>query len=107
LDLGFLPDQNGVVSITVRATDPGGLFAENTFRVTVIAVNDAPVLTLPGPQTTTVNTPLRFGPAYGNAVTVADVDAGNQPLRYTLLVSPGTLTLSTTSGLTFYSGGNG
>jgi hypothetical protein len=47
LDLSFLANQNGVVDITVRATDPGGLFVEDTFRVTVNAVNDAPVVANP------------------------------------------------------------
>lgn len=35
LDLSFVPNTRGVVDVTVRATDPGGLFAEDTFRVTV------------------------------------------------------------------------
>ncbi|MEZ5305138.1 MAG: tandem-95 repeat protein [Verrucomicrobiales bacterium] len=42
LGIAFLADANGSAEVTVRATDPGGLFAEATFLVEV-AVNDAPV----------------------------------------------------------------
>jgi type IV pilus assembly protein PilY1 len=37
------PDQNGTSAVTVRATDPGGDFAETTFVVTVNSVNDPPI----------------------------------------------------------------
>ncbi|MFU8817087.1 MAG: hypothetical protein ACNA7W_17205, partial [Pseudomonadales bacterium] len=42
LTLALAPDQNGVSLVTVRATDIGGLSAEDTFQVTVTPVNDAP-----------------------------------------------------------------
>jgi len=35
----------GTSDITIRATDPQGLWDEDTFRVNVISVNDAPVIT--------------------------------------------------------------
>ena len=37
---------NGAATITVRVTDPGGLFAEDTFLLTVNPINDAPTFTL-------------------------------------------------------------
>ncbi len=43
LRLAYQPDQNGVVNVTVRATDQGGLFAERTFQVVVAPGNDAPI----------------------------------------------------------------
>lgn len=43
LNLTFLPEGNGSVDITVRATDPSGLYAEQTFTVTVEPVNDPPI----------------------------------------------------------------
>ncbi len=43
LVLSFVSGQYGVAEVTVRATDPGGLYAEATFRVTVTPVNHAPV----------------------------------------------------------------
>ncbi len=38
-------DWSGTSDITVRATDPQGLWGEDTFTVTVNSVNDAPVIT--------------------------------------------------------------
>jgi len=45
LRLDYQPDQNGIVNVTVRATDQGGLFAERTFQVEVAPGNDEPVAT--------------------------------------------------------------
>ncbi|NLE39587.1 MAG: trypsin-like serine protease, partial [Pirellulaceae bacterium] len=35
---------NGYSDVTIRVTDPGGLYAQDTFRVTVNPVNDAPTI---------------------------------------------------------------
>jgi len=43
LTLEYLPDAHGVASVTVRATDDGGEFEEQTFAVTVSPVNDSPL----------------------------------------------------------------
>ena len=45
LVLDYSPDQNGFALITVRATDEALDFAEDTFSVTVYAVNDPPSFT--------------------------------------------------------------
>jgi len=37
LTLDYLLDQNGTTTITIRATDSGGLFVEDTFTVTVLS----------------------------------------------------------------------
>jgi len=50
LVLDYAPNANGTADITVRATDPGALFVEDTFTVTVTAVNDAPSFTPGGNQ---------------------------------------------------------
>ena len=44
LTLDYAADQNGTADITIRATDTGGLWIEESFTVTVNPVNDAPVL---------------------------------------------------------------
>ncbi|MCG8583703.1 MAG: Ig-like domain-containing protein, partial [Pirellulales bacterium] len=50
LNLAVAADQSGTADITVRATDPLGLFIESTFTLTVLPINDAPfVATLPAP----------------------------------------------------------
>ncbi len=41
------PDQNGSAVVEVTATDRAGRMATTSFTVTILAVNDAPVLTLP------------------------------------------------------------
>lgn len=66
--------------------------------------NQPPVNTVPGAQTTNENTPLVFSAAGGNQISVADADAGNNPLQVTLTATNGTITLSTTAGLTFTAG---
>lgn len=47
LQVNSLPDSNGISSITVRATDQAGAFVEDQFVITVEAVNDLPVWSLP------------------------------------------------------------
>jgi hypothetical protein len=87
-------------TVTFTATDgitPGSA----TRGITVGAVNDAPVNTVPGPQSTGQNTPLTFSNGSGNHVAVSDVDAGTNAIQVTLTVTNGTLTLNGTSGLAF------
>lgn len=44
LTIGYPLDGNGIADITVRATDPGGAYVEDEFRITVTEVNDDPVV---------------------------------------------------------------
>jgi hypothetical protein len=78
-----------------------------TRTLTAAAVNDAPVNTVPAPQTIGEDTPLIFSTETGNQIRVSDVDAGANPVEVTLSVANGVLTLSQTDGLTFSAGGNG
>jgi uncharacterized repeat protein (TIGR01451 family) len=68
------------------------------------AVNAAPVNTVPGPQSTSPNQAMTFSAVNGNAISVADVDAGSTAVQVTLTSTNGTLTLSGTSGLSFTTG---
>lgn len=65
----------------------------------LVPVNRAPTITVPGGLTVPGDTdhPLP-------GVSVADVDVGSQPLKVTLSVSHGTLTLPTRNGLSFITG---
>jgi hypothetical protein len=47
------------------------------------------------------DTPIEFSAAQGNALSVADPDAGASVIKVTLTATNGTLTLATTAGLTF------
>jgi len=108
-----VPNQSGTALITVTVADAGldgiagnadDLTFSRTFTVTVKAVNDAPVNSVPGPQTTNENTPLVFSVSNANALSISDVDAGSDEVQVTLTAANGTLTLSGTGGLSFTSG---
>jgi hypothetical protein len=94
---------NPTASRTVSFTVNDGLVDSNTATkgITINAVNDAPVNTVPGPQSTDQNTPLTFSSGNSNQIAVADVDAGTNAIQVTLTATDGTLTLSGTSGLAF------
>jgi hypothetical protein len=94
-------------TVTFTAND-GTDTGSATRGITITAVNDPPVNTVPGAVGTAQNTPLVFSTGNSNAISVADPDAGANTIQVTLTVTNGTLTLSTTSGLSFaFSDGNG
>lgn len=84
LRLTYLPDRNGVLNVTVRATDQANAFAETTFTVTVNPVNDAPV---PGDDTYffEVNRTLVVT---APGVLMNDTDVDNDPLTAVLFDVP-------------------
>lgn len=81
LVLNYAPNANGSAQITVRATDPGALFVETTFTVTVPPVNAPPVFTSAPVTAATEDAP------YSYAITTSDPDAGD-----TLTITAPTLT---------------
>jgi VCBS repeat-containing protein len=86
---------NGTVSVTVVATDAGGLTATSTFNIAIAAVNDAPVFTgiLPD-QFLDEDTPYSYTVPEG---TFADVD--DDTVTYSLAVgSPQWLSINGTTG---------
>jgi len=107
--LTFTPvaNQSGSATITVTVNDGGGTAnggvetVTRTFTVTVNAVNDAPVNTVPGSQNAIKNGTLTFSAANSNQISIADVDAGGSSVQVTLTATNGTMTLNGTAGLTF------
>ena len=97
----YAANQSGSSTITIRATDTGGLFVETSYTVTVNSVNDAPINNVPVAQSTNEDTVLVFNSANGNLISVSDVDAGSSDLLVYLSVNDGILTLSGTTGITF------
>ena len=102
---------NGSTTVSVQIHDNGGTAnsgvdtsATQTFTITVNAVNDAPVNTVPGTQATAVNMAITFSTAGGNVISIADVDAATSSVQVQLTATSGTMTLSGTSGLTFSAG---
>ena len=86
---------NGADTLTV-ATSDGTATDTDTIAITVNAVNDAPVNTVPGAQSVAEDTTLPIA-----GVSVADVDSS--ALTTTLSVSSGTLNVTAGAGVT----GNG
>lgn len=97
------PDPSSRI-ITLMASDGVNHSNVATSTVTVSAVNDAPVNSVPPAQSTSEDTPLVFSTANGNAVSIADLDAGTSPVQVSLTATNGVLTLAGTGGLSFVSG---
>jgi hypothetical protein len=101
---------SGAASLQIVTNDQGNtgaggpLSASDTVNITVAAVNDAPVNTVPGPQNTNEDTALVFSSGNGNQISIGDVDAGASPVQVTLTATNGTITLAGTSGLAFSTG---
>ena len=90
------------------ATGTGGArWGWDSVTVNLIAVNDAPLITIPGTATTAEDTPLVFSAAAGNQISITDVDAAGTSVEVALSVTNGTLSLAGTVGLTFTAGANG
>lgn len=85
---------NGAGSVSVKSSD-GIAMDTDTISITINPVNDAPINTVPGPQTVFNTETLQFSP--GN-FRVQDVDAST--LQVNLTVGQGTVGLATTTGLT-------
>ncbi|MGL5735439.1 MAG: choice-of-anchor L domain-containing protein, partial [Beijerinckiaceae bacterium] len=92
---------NGSVTLTMTTSDGGNtgtggtLTDVDTRTITVNAVNDAPVNTLPASFATNEDTSLSLA-----GLGITDVDAAAAAVTVTLSVSSGTLTAATSGGVT-------
>jgi hypothetical protein len=78
-----------------------------TMMIDITAVNDAPVNNIPNTQTTEEDKPLIFSTDNSNLISISDIeaeDAVGHPITITLTATNGTLTLSSTTDLTFTDG---
>jgi len=93
-EIAWVPDggQIGLQPFVVRATDLGGLFAEQAFEVDVASANDAPTITSSPVVTATEGLP------YAYDVEASDPDIGDA-LEYTLPLAPAGATIDPASGL--------
>lgn len=100
-------DANGALDlkITAQSLDNGALGPEvnGTIHVDVSPVNDAPINVLP----TTPQVAQEDQPFVIHGLQVKDVDAGNSPIKITLSVEHGILTLPAGSGVTVVGNGTG
>jgi hypothetical protein len=110
LTLDFAENQSGAAIIIVRATDRAATFAEDTFRVTVNPVNDAPSFARgadqvvddeAGAQSVSWATAINAGPASETAQTLSFELTNDNPALFTsqpTLSADGTLTYTPASG---------
>lgn len=84
--------------------DGQGTVTNGVFGVDVSPINDAPSISLPPDQDVSENTDLVLSTASGNAIQVADNDAGTSPILLRIATTTGTLSLVPTPGLTFVQG---
>jgi hypothetical protein len=94
-------DFNGSDSFTYKANDGTLDSTVVTVTLTVTAVNDPPVNSVPTTQQTPKNTTNVFSAATNNPIAVSDVDAGGATVQVQLTATNGTVTLPVLTGLTF------
>jgi LPXTG-site transpeptidase (sortase) family protein len=83
LRMAYTPDEFGSSTITVRATDTGGLFVESDLALTLSPVNDAPSFT-PGGN---VNVPMNSDPysaAWASSISAGPSNESGQTLTFTI-----------------------
>ena len=99
---------NVTLSVTIDDggnTGSGGAQTDTTsVTLTVTAVNDAPVNSVPADQSVDQDANLVFNSGNGNLISISDVDAGSNTVEVTLSASNGLLSLSGITGLSFSSG---
>jgi len=84
------------------ATGSGGaLWGGDSVTVDLTAVNDAPIITIPGATSTPEDTPLVFSAGGPDQISITDVDAAGATVEMSLSVTNGRITLAGTGGLTF------
>jgi hypothetical protein len=104
----FVPaaDWSGTTGFGYVAIDDAGVasVAAASATITVDAVNDAPVLGAPAMLATPEDTAFTLVPANGTGLSVSSVDGDTTPLRVSLRVDRGSLTLASVAGLAFEAG---
>ncbi|MBC6369222.1 putative Ig domain-containing protein, partial [Algoriphagus sp. AK58] len=104
----FRPTSNlfGIDAATIRFTSNDGFSiseeASTTFDIE--AVNDPPLLIIPGFQVTDEDTPLVFSSANSNQIQIEDIDAGTGPMNLEISATNGTFTLATIQNISFAPG---
>jgi CSLREA domain-containing protein len=108
----FTPNANfaGLATLQIVTNDlgntgTGGALQDNdSLNITVNPINDSPINIVPGPQNVPFAGTLVFSPGNGNGISITDIDAGANPFSVTLATINGTVTLGSTSGLSFSTG---
>ena len=85
-------DQVGTATARVRVTDPGGLFAERQFTLSVRRLGSPPVIGEIDDRATTVGSPIAL------AATATDPDLPDDALTFSLPLAPAGMTIDAASG---------
>ena len=105
-----IEDFAGAANLVIASNDlgntgSGGAQSDvDSVAITVVAVNDPPMNSIPGPQSTAEDTRLTFSSLTANAISISDIDVGGEEIRVTLAVTNGKLSLNGTAGLIFSNG---
>src|SRR5436853_418125 len=91
---------NGPDTLTVTSRDSNAVTDVDTVAITVLAVDDAPVNTVPGAQVVNEDTALAVG-----GISVTDVDGNLSTVQ--LAVANGTVTVTLSGTATISAGSNG
>lgn len=83
--------------------DTSGVFSQGT-KLVQDPANQPPLNSLPAVQVVDEDSILVFSSANQNAISITDPDAGEDPVKLTLSVTTGSITLSTLTGLNFLAG---
>ena len=95
-------------NVNFVASDAVGDGNTSSRQIAVTAVNDGPVNTVPGTQTTYTNTATVFSGVNSNSITIADADASPANMQVQLVSTNGTTTLfGTMPGALSFSVGDG
>jgi hypothetical protein len=98
---------SGADTLAASVSDPtDSLSASTSVAITVAALN-APSISAVGSGSLSENGSLTLSSGNSNAISIADDAAGSNADSLTLSVSQGTLTLASTTGLSFTAGANG
>ena len=87
-----------------RTGDGGAMSDTASIGLQVVAINDGPVNSVPGPQSTIEEQPITFSAATENLVSISDRDAGQNNLEVTISVDHGAMSLATTEDLAAVAG---
>ena len=105
VDTGNVAAQINYDATRESANEPAGAYL--TPGAVNVPGNQPPVNTVPSNQSVIENTSLVCSTANGNAVSIADPDAGAASVQVALSVSHGGLTLGGSTGLTITAGSSG
>lgn len=106
-----LNSTTGGITCTVAYDDKGNTgtggnkISASSFTIDITPVNDPPVIFAPAAISVNMNTTLVFDPT--NNLSTSDVDNFSAPMRVKLKATNGTMSLTSSGGITFVSGGPG